>query len=88
MQEYELEREYTNKQLQAELDKYKALEENDWDLRCVDIPSGGDDFSIAWQVIEHYMAKPRERIIGRGLTPIEALEQALKEKPEKQINSS
>lgn len=65
-------------QLQAELDKYEAIEENSWDLRCEDVPTCGDDCDIAWIVIEHHMAKPKERIIGRGKTPLEAIEQASK----------
>ncbi len=59
------------------LEKYKSIEENDWDLRCVDVPTG-EDYDIEWHVVEHYMAKPKERIIGYGKTPLEAIEQALK----------
>ena len=51
------------KLLQAKLDEkeeelqiYKLLEENSWDLRCIDIPTGGDDYDIEWIVIEHHMA--------------------------------
>ncbi len=65
-------------QLKAELETYKAIEENSWDLQCIDIPSGGDDFDIGWIVIEHYQAEPKERIVGRGQTPTEAIEQVLK----------
>lgn len=57
---------------------FNSLEHNSWDLRCVNVPTGGDDFLIEWLVIEHYQAKPQERPIAHGKTPIEALGQALK----------
>ena len=66
-------------QLQAEIKRlrlFDKLEENDWDLCCVSIPTGGDDFSIGWKVVEHYQAKPKERTIGVGKNPAEAIEQA------------
>ena len=67
-------------QLQAELDLFNALDENSWDLRCVDIESG-DEYFIEWLVVEHYMdaLKGRqERPIGHGTTPQEAIKQSLK----------
>lgn len=36
------------------------------DLRCFDVPTGGDDYSVAWQVIQHHMAPPRKRVIGEA----------------------
>ena len=66
-------------QLQAELDKYRAIEENNWDLQCIDVSTCGDDCDIEWIVVEHYQAEPRKRIVGRGKTPLVAIEQALKE---------
>lgn len=66
-----------NEKLKKENNVYKALGENDWDLRCVNMPTGGDDYTIEWIVVEHYMAEPIERPIGHGHTPIEAIEQAL-----------
>jgi len=68
-------------ELEAEVERlkiYEALEDNSWDLRGVDEPTGGGDFDIAWNVIEHYMAEPRERKIGYGRTPVEAIKEALK----------
>ena len=62
-----------------QLEKYEAIEENAWDLRCTDIPTGGDDYDIGWIIVEHHIVEPRERIIGRGKTPIEAITEALKE---------
>jgi len=56
----------------------KVLEENSWDLRCIDIPTGGGDFDIGWIVVGHYLTEPKEHIIGRGKTPAEAIEQAQK----------
>jgi hypothetical protein len=54
-------------------DPLKILEENCWDLRCIDIPTGGGDADIGWNVIEHHMASPKERIVGSGASPIEAI---------------
>lgn len=42
------------------------LRDNTCDLRCIDVPTGGDDSEVDWIVIEHHMAKPHEREIGRG----------------------
>ena len=65
-------------QLQAENDMYFQLEDNNWDLRCEDAPTGGDDLDILWKVIEHYQTKPHDRVIGQGHTVKDALKQALK----------
>lgn len=52
-------------QVRKDASLLKALQDNSWDLRCIDLPTpGGDDVEIGWQVIEHYMAKPCERVIG------------------------
>lgn len=61
----------------AEDDYLSILAGQCWDLRCIDIPTGGDDSDIAWIVIEHHMAKPHERQIGHGRTPKEAIDAAL-----------
>jgi len=61
-----------------DLSPFEALEENSWDLRCVNVPTGGDDYDIIWEVIEHYQATPRNRTIAGGITPVEAIKQALK----------
>jgi hypothetical protein len=55
----------------------QILEENCWDLRCIDIPTGAGDADIGWNVIEHHMAPPKERIVGTGSSPIEAIQDAL-----------
>lgn len=54
----------------------KWLEDNCYDLRCVDCPTGGDDSDVGWRVISHHMDKPNERVEGYGSTPIQALEDA------------
>jgi len=41
-----------------------ALKQNSWDLRCFDIPTGGDDADIGWRVIGHWQAKPHERTVA------------------------
>lgn len=43
-----------------------ALAENYWDIRCINLPTGGDDFDIDWIVVEHHMAEPRERTIAQA----------------------
>lgn len=65
----------------AEADKARldAIESNCWDIRCIDVPTGGGDADVMWIVIEHYMAKPHQREVGiGGKTPREALTEAQK----------
>lgn len=56
-----------------------ALRDQSWDLRCFDIPTGGDDCDIGWRVVGHWMAEPRERVIAEVFNddPAEAIRQAL-----------
>lgn len=44
------------------------LQENSCDLRCIGVPTGGDDYDINWIVIEHHQATPHVREIGRSYT--------------------
>ena len=44
------------------------LREETCDLRCINEPTGGDDYDVRWIVIRHHMAKPHEREIGRSFT--------------------
>lgn len=55
----------------------EIIEQNCWDLRCVSLPTGAGDADIGWEIVEHHMAPPKERIIGRGNSPMEALNEAL-----------
>lgn len=71
-------------QLEGEKKGLKVIEDKSWDLRCIDEPTGGDDYDIAWIVIEHFMAEPKERQIGYGKTPLEAIDQALQGKQKKE----
>lgn len=43
-----------------------ALASNYWDLRCVDVPTGGDDADIDWIVVEHHQGKPSEVEVDRA----------------------
>lgn len=52
------------------------LEDETCDLRCIDVPTGADDYIIDWVVIEHHLDEPKERIIGRGGNPVDALNDA------------
>ena len=54
----------------------KRLDYETCDLRCVNVSTGGDDYDILWEVIEHHMYEPKERRIGQGMTPLTALHDA------------
>lgn len=68
---------------ETEIERWKWLEEELCDLRCVSEPTGGDDCDVAWVVIEHYEAAPQERQIGYGRTPQEAIDDARNREEEK-----
>jgi len=56
----------------------KAMENGCWTLRCMDYPiADTGDADVGWEVIEHHMAKPNERVIAQGNTPRAALLAAL-----------
>lgn len=57
-----------------------AMRDESWDLRCFDIPTGGDDADIGWRVIGHYQAEPHERVIAEidRDDPAEAIRQAIR----------
>lgn len=54
-----------------------VLEREDWGLVPVNVPTGGDDYEVEWTVIEYYMSTPKEREIGRGRSPDEAIDRAM-----------
>jgi len=43
---------------------FQALRDQSWDLRCFDMPTGGDDADIGWRVVGHWMAEPHERTVA------------------------
>lgn len=49
------------------------LENRSCDLRCRNVPTGGDDYDVEWFVVEHYMEQPQEREIGSGRNVMMAL---------------
>lgn len=51
----------------------RELEEKSCDLRCRNVPTGGDDYRVEWFVIEHHIGEPKEREIGFGEDPTEAM---------------
>lgn len=61
----------------GEAEALKWLEDECLDLRCINVPTGGDDYDVAWRVIEHFQAEPTEREVGYGSTPMEAIRTAL-----------
>lgn len=71
---------YTGKSISehiAELkDALQWLEYESNDLRCYNIPTGGDDYEIGWKVVSHHMTAPEERNEGYGRTPLEAIQAA------------
>ncbi|OBR50243.1 hypothetical protein A6456_17845 [Paraburkholderia tropica] len=62
------------------------LREECCDLRSISVPTGGDDADVNWIVIQHHMAQPREREIGRGFSddPRAAIDAARKAEIERQ----
>lgn len=56
---------------------FEVIEQECWDVRCISIPTGAGDADVAWEIIEHHMARPKERVVGRGSTPMEALNEAI-----------
>lgn len=63
----------------ADTIRLDALAAESWDLRSFNMPTGGDDADIGWRVIGHYMAEPKERIMGEAFTdnPRAAIDDAL-----------
>ena len=55
---------------------FKKLEDKSFDLRCENVPTGGDDYDTIWVVYSHWMENPRLRIEGQGATPFAALADA------------
>jgi hypothetical protein len=55
------------------------LKNESCDLRCIDMPTGAGDSDVHWVVIEHHMAAPHEREIGRSYTddPRDAIRAAM-----------
>ena len=59
---------------------FGKLEEESFDLRCENVPTGGDDYDIIWIVYSHWnisgLDDPELKIEGQGNTPFEALHAA------------
>lgn len=47
------------------------------DLRAITVRLSGEDADVAWVVIQRYIAAPKEREIGTGNTPREAVSAAI-----------
>lgn len=48
----------------------KVLEDECWDLRCVDEPiADTGDSDVVWHVVGHWMSQLQERVIGYGEQP-------------------
>lgn len=60
-------------------DCLKWIENHCYDLRCLNVPTGGGgDFDVEWVIIGHYMSRPYERVRGRGRTVLDAINDAAK----------
>lgn len=59
-----------------------ALAANYWDLKCIDIPTGGGDADVDWIIVEHHMGKKGDVTIAQAYTddPRAALRRAISEK--------
>jgi len=53
-----------NERLRADAKLLDAIQHESWDLRCFNIPTGGDDCDIGWSVISHWQAEPHERVVA------------------------
>ncbi len=58
-----------------------VLASNSWDLRCISVPTGGDDHDIDWIIVEHHQAEPCERTIAQAHSddPRAAIRRAIRE---------
>lgn len=59
---------------------FKLIEEECWTLKCQSYP-GMDDAEVGWEVIEYHMAKPHERVVASGSTPLRAMREAALARP-------
>ena len=55
----------------------ETVEDEGWDIRSVDQPTGGDDYIVSWKIIEHYMAEPHDRVVGQGDSILSAISNAI-----------
>lgn len=53
-----------NEQLRSDAKLLDAIQHESWDLRCFNIPTGGDDCDIGWSVIGHWQTEPHERVVA------------------------
>lgn len=61
---------------------YKALrtaEAECWTIKCESYPTGAGDADVGWEVISYWQAPPKERVEGRGSTPLKALIDAMEQ---------
>jgi hypothetical protein len=63
--------------LPVEREQMEWLDANCFDLRCENVPTGGDDADIIWIVYSHHMSKPALRAEGYGKTASKAVADAM-----------
>lgn len=68
-------------------DLFDRLAYESWDLRSINVPTGGDDYLVHWIVIEHDGEEGRE--IGRAYDddPREALRDAIRRKSKASVEN-
>lgn len=64
------------KELEKDKARLESITAGCWTLKCCE-DVGYDDADYHWEVIEYHMAEPKERMIGHGRTPREALSAAM-----------
>ena len=67
-------------QEQEDTKRLNWLRKEACDLRCINVPTSGDDCDVRWVVIQHHMSEPYEREIGRSFTddPRDAIDHAIR----------
>jgi hypothetical protein len=56
-----------------------AMASNYWDIKCIDVPTGGGDADVDWIVVEHHMGKKGDVVIAQAHSddPRRALAEAI-----------
>ncbi|MDR5765001.1 hypothetical protein [Caballeronia sp. LZ028] len=65
--------------MEKDAERLDWLREESCDLRCIDVPTGGDDSDVRWIVVQHHMSAPHERELARSTTdePRDAVDAAM-----------
>lgn len=75
-------RDTTAVQREREAGLLKFMHDEHLDLRTVVLTTGAGDADVIWHAISFHMDEPKERVIGEGMTPAEALTAAIRARGE------